>query len=52
MKFKADDKYIRLHCIAKNIIKVDMLFFCCKNRDLDSYRLTLEYEHIRKTRGF
>ena len=41
-----------IHYKAKNIIKEDMLFFCCKNRNLDSYRFTLEYVHIRKIRGF
>ena len=29
-----------------------MLFFCCKNRNLDLYRFTLEYELIRKIRCF
>ena len=37
---------------AKNIKKEDMQFFCWNlERNLDSY-FTLEYEHIRKIRGF
>ena len=29
-----------------------MLFVYCGNPNLDLYRFTLEYEHIRKIRGF
>ena len=41
-----------IHYTDKDIIKEDMLFFCCKNRNLDLYRFSLEYEHIRKIRRF